>query len=62
MNNDLINTRLITYKDILENLRNVQLSNSDVVRPFDVLKPDIMTMRKLLKFGVLMEGNKIFVV
>jgi hypothetical protein len=60
--NGLINTRLITYQDILNNLKDYKLRNGNMILPFDILKTNINKMKELLTFGVITNEERLYVV
>ena len=61
-NNNLLSTKLITYTDMVAELKNFQMLDSESILPIDVKNPDLEILRKIMKYGVVLANNNLFLV
>lgn len=62
LSNGIFNTRLISYKEIVKSLETIVLENKRLELPISLSNPDYDTIRKLIKFGVVRQGEELVVV
>lgn len=60
--NHILNTRVISYDDILKQLDYFQSVDNDRVLPIELRSPDLEKLRKLLNFALLRKDDVLYVV
>lgn len=62
LHNRVLNTRYVSYRDLIKALKNIKIEDLTLKWPFDLDKPSYETMRKLLKFSVFSSNSMLLVV
>lgn len=60
--NNMFSTKLISFKDIIKELRNFQVPDKDSILPIDVKEPDLEILRKITKYAVVVAKDQLYVV
>lgn len=60
--NEILDTKVIGYKEIIAALKNVRITDSKIRLPIDLENPSSEVLRKLLTFGVLQGQETIIIV
>lgn len=60
--NNLLSTKLISYKDIINELKNFQVPDEKSILPINVKNPNLEVLRKITKYGIVLIADQLFVV
>lgn len=62
LHNNILNTRLLAYKDLVEALKKIKIEDPDVMWPLNLDEPSHEILRKLLKFAVFKLNEDLMIV
>lgn len=62
IHNEVFNTKLIGYEDIIKAIKEVRINDKQLSIPISFTNPDYEMLRKLMKFGFYKKENELFLI